>query len=236
MAEKKQGYVFDVGSIEAPQYPGLEKYFVNPVQKLSKNPVGRFIAPTALAEYLHKLNYGDRTSLKDKGLAGLDLATAGIAGAAIKPAKAATKRVAKKLAYEEPPAIRNRLYHKKIGRPEYNPGDTLPRYAVRNVFSPKELDDIIEKGYMLSKPGGKKGNQKYYTMVDEVPPLPPRSPGSVSNTVRIPSSKMSFDRAVRASDVEIWHHPTEQWIPLLMYKKYAKGGMIERTTRDRKIL
>jgi hypothetical protein len=231
VAEKKREYTADVGSIEAPQYPGLEEYFVNPVQKLSKNPVGQFIAPTALAEYLQKLNYGDRTSLKDKGLAGLDLATAGIAGAAAKPIKAVTKRAAKKLAYEEAPAIRNRLYHEKIGRPEYTPGDTLPKYAQRNVVNPKELDDIIEKGFMLPKEGSTKG--KYFTMTDEVLPSTANRQKPV---LRVPSSKMSFDRAVRASDVEIWHNPTEQWMPLPMYKKYAKGGMIERTTRDRKIL
>lgn len=72
MAEKKREYTPDVGSIEAPQYPGLEDYFVDPVQKLSKNPVGQFIAPTALAEYLHKLNYGDPISAGDRGLAALD--------------------------------------------------------------------------------------------------------------------------------------------------------------------
>lgn len=74
MAKKKREYAPDVGSIEAPRYPALEEYFVDPVQKLSRNPVGQFVAPTALAEYLHKLNYGDRTSLKDKGLAALDAA------------------------------------------------------------------------------------------------------------------------------------------------------------------
>lgn len=74
MAEKQREYTPDVGSIEAPQYPGLEEYFVNPIQKLSKNPVGQFIAPTALAEYLQKLNYGDPISAGDRGLAALDSA------------------------------------------------------------------------------------------------------------------------------------------------------------------
>lgn len=231
MAEKKRKYTPDVGSIEAPRYPALEEYFVDPVRKLSKNPVGQFIAPTGLAEYLHKLNYADPTSLKDKGLAALDLATVGIAGAAAKPVKAVAKRTAKKLTYKEPPAVINRLYHEKIGRPEYKPGDTLPRYAQRNVSNAKELDDIIEKGFMLPKEGSKKG--KYFTMTDAAMPSSANRQGTV---LRVPSSKMSFDRAVKASDVEVWHNPTEQWVPLLLHKKYAKGGMIERTTRDRKIL
>jgi len=74
MAEKQREYTPDVGSIEAPQYPGLEEYVVNPILKLSKNAVGQFIAPTALAEYLRKLNYGDPISAGDRGLAALDSA------------------------------------------------------------------------------------------------------------------------------------------------------------------
>ena len=134
----------DVGSIEAPQYPGLEKYVVNPIQKLSKNPVGQFIAPTALAEYLQKLNYGDPISAGDRGLAALDTmlldkpAAVGL-GALAKGIAAATailpyKLKASKLAEQlwDTPVIEE-AFPWKIGQGQYGPHPIRIRYSPDNT-------------------------------------------------------------------------------------------------------
>lgn len=163
----------------------------------------------------------------------------GLAGLAAIPvvggiAKAAGKlRKVKQL--EESPKITNLLYQEKIGGKNYSPGDALPKWGMRNL-SPIELDDILEKGFML--PGGtnksKGKGSKYFTMTDN-----PRATGGTSRpTVRVASENLPFDRAVRAEHVEIYNPELKDWMPLLDWAKVKKraGGMIENTTHDRKLI
>lgn len=168
-----------------------------------------------------------------------DMLGMGLAGLAAVPvaggiAKAVGKlRKAKQL--KETPEIRNFLYQDKIGGKNYSPGDVLPKWGIRNLSS-TELDDILEKGFMM--PGGtnksKSKNSKYFTMTD----TPRATGGDFKPTVRVASENLPFDRAVRAEHVEIYNPELKDWLPLLDWAKTKKrtGGMIENTTHDRKIL
>ena len=178
----------------------------------------------------------------------------GLAGLAAIPvvggiAKAAGKlRKTKKLT--EAPAVNNLLYPDTVDpitgklnigwRTDYVPGEVLPKWGMRNLSS-AELDDILEKGFMLPggrKTGGRGGttaikNAKYFTMTDN-----PRPSGTSKQTVRVASENLPFDRAVRAEHVEVYDPELKDWIPLLNWAKVKKraGGMIENTTHDRKLI
>ena len=114
------------------------------------------------------------------------------------------------------PRVVNRMYSEKIGGPEYKPGDTLPAYGVRNIFRPAELDDIESSGFMRPPPGGKKGQQKYFTMTDR---QVPSAGNQQSLHVRVPSNRIPQGRAVRAKDVEIWDNEAGEFRKLLAVKK-----------------
>lgn len=114
------------------------------------------------------------------------------------------------------PRVVNRMYSEKIGGPEYMPGDTLPAYGTRNIFRPAELDDIVSSGFMRPPPGGKKGQQKYFTMTDR---QVPSSANQQSLHVRVPSNRIPQGRAVRAKDVEIWDNEVGEFRKLLAVKK-----------------
>jgi len=114
------------------------------------------------------------------------------------------------------PRVVNRMYSEKIGGPEYMPGDTLPAYGVRNIFGPAELDDIVSSGFMRPPPGGKKGQQKYFTMTDR---QVPSAGNQQSLHVRVPSNRIPQGRAVRAKDVEIWDNEAGEFRKLLAVKK-----------------
>lgn len=111
------------------------------------------------------------------------------------------------------PKVVNRMYSEKIAGPEYGPGDTLPAYGTRNIFSETELDDIVRSGFMLPPPNKK---QKYFTMTDrQVPPAGNRQ----GVHVRVPSNRIPQGRAVRAKDVEIWDNEAGEFRNLLAVKK-----------------
>ena len=114
------------------------------------------------------------------------------------------------------PRVVNRMYSEKIGGPEYKPGDTLPAYGVRNIFRAAELDDIVRSGFMRPPPGGKKGQQKYFTMTDR---QVPSAGNQQSLHVRVPSNRIPQGRAVRAKDVEIWDSEAGEFRKLLAVKK-----------------
>lgn len=163
----------------------------------------------------------------------------GLAGLAAVPVAGGIAKAVGKLRkveqLEEAPKITNFLYQDKIGGKNYSPGDVLPKWGMRNL-SPTELDDILEKGFMM--PGGTnkstgKGS-KYFTMTD----APRATGGTLKPTVRVASENLPFDRAVRAEHVEIYSPELKDWIPLLDWAKTRKrtGGMIENTTHDRKII
>ena len=114
------------------------------------------------------------------------------------------------------PRVVNRMYSEKIGGPEYKPGDTLPAYGTRNIFRAAELDDIVRSGFMRPPPGGKKGQQKYFTMTDR---QVPSAGNQQSLHVRVPSNRIPQGRAVRAKDVEIWDSEAGEFRKLLAVKK-----------------
>lgn len=114
------------------------------------------------------------------------------------------------------PRVVNRMHSEKIGGTEYVPGDTLPAYGTRNIFRPAELDDIVRSGFMRPPPGGKKGNQKYFTMTDR---QVPSAGNQQSLHVRVPSNRIPQGRAVRAKDVEIWDNEAGEFRKLLAVKK-----------------
>lgn len=110
--------------------------------------------------------------------------------------------------YSEIIPTRNRLYSSKILGPEYQHGDELPRYGMRNISGPDELNDIISSGYVRAR---QEGGAKYFTMTDEeVPPIG----NQTGRIIRIKSENIPADHAARASDVELWNNELKIWEPL----------------------
>jgi len=87
------------------------------------------------------------------------------------------------------------------------------KYALRNVFSQAELDDIRKSGYMMPSPkevvSGK--NRKWFSVGDD----PQRS------DLRVLSEKVPANRAVRRRDVEVYNKETGEYEPL------KKGGAVK---------
>lgn len=111
----------------------------------------------------------------------------------------------------EAPITRNRLYSDKIMGPEYQAGDVLPKYGMRNISGPDELQDIIDSGFVRAR---KEGGAKYYTMTDaEVPSAGNANAGKP--IIRIQSGKIPDGRAARAEDVEVWNNNTQSWEKLI---------------------
>jgi hypothetical protein len=78
------------------------------------------------------------------------------------------------------------------------------------------LDDIVSSGFMRPPPGGKKGQQKYFTMTDR---QVPSAANQQAMHIRVPSSRIPQGRAVRAKDVEIWDNEAKEFRKLLAVKK-----------------
>lgn len=138
-----------------------------------------------------------------------------LAGPVGRLAGKAGKAIANKVDMLRRPKINNRLYNEKIGGGEYKPGDTSKAYGGRNVFSPKEIDDIIESGYMRPRqtlgPRGKAPKQdKYFTMTDEP-----------NQTLRVASDKIPKGRAVSRKDIEMYDKESGTYKPL------KKGGAVK---------
>jgi hypothetical protein len=138
-----------------------------------------------------------------------------LAGPVGRLAGRAGKAIANKVDMLRRPKITNRLYNEKPGGKEYAPGDTTKAYGGRNVFNPKEIDDIIESGYMRPRqtpgPRGKAPKQdKYFTMTDEP-----------NQTLRVASDKIPKGRAVRRKDIEIFDKESGT------YKALKKGGAVK---------
>ena len=142
--------------------------------------------------------------------AAVGLALGGLAGAGGQALmnRAAPARATAAPTAEAPPVV-NRLYSERIGGPEFKPGDELPAFAHRNVFSKAELQSIIDDGFMLP-PSGR--NNKYFTMSDA--PLP-KAGNREGIAIRVRSDKVPFDRAVAARDVELWDNAAGAWKPLV---------------------
>jgi hypothetical protein len=132
-----------------------------------------------------------------------------LAGPVGRLAGRAGKAIANKVDMLRRPKITNRLYNEKPWGPEYAPGDTTKAYGGRNVFSPKEIDDIKESGYMRPRQDSTARQAKYFTMTDE-----PKT------TLRVASDKIPKGRAVRREDVEIFDKESNSYKPL------KKGGKV----------
>ena len=86
-------------------------------------------------------------------------------------------------------------------------------YAVRNVNSPLEIENIKKSGYMLPSPKELESgrNRKWFTQTD--------NPNK--NTLRVRSENVPPNRAVRRKDVEIYNKETGEYEPL------KKGGAVK---------
>ena len=123
-------------------------------------------------------------------------------------AKGAVKKAVRAVDMAMRPKVENTLvpdmFSKNVGK---------GTYAVRNVFSPAELEDIKKTGYMLPSPkeleAGK--NRKWFTQTDV--------PGK--NTLRVRSENVPPNRAVRRKDVEIYNKETGE------YEPFKKGGTVK---------
>jgi hypothetical protein len=139
-----------------------------------------------------------------------------LAGPVGKAVGKAGKAIANKVDMLRRPKITNRLYNEKPWGPEYAPGDTTKAYGGRNVFSPKEIDDIKESGYMRPRQTSFARQDKYFTMTDE-----PKT------TLRVASDKIPKGRAVSRKDVEMFDKESGTYKPL------KKGGKVKATASSR---
>jgi hypothetical protein len=97
------------------------------------------------------------------------------------------------------------------------PGDsTDTAYVQRYVRGEGELKDIREKGYALTKEGGKK--KKYWTAVNQ----PNTNYPEGTNLVRAPRGDVKENRAVSADSLEIHNKKTNKWSPI---RGNTMGGM-----------
>ncbi len=114
-----------------------------------------------------------------------------------------------------PPFVENSIY-------PMMPGAKLKstKWAQRNVHNDAELEDIINSGYMLPKPGGKA--QKYFTATDEV-----NVSTAAKNVLRIKRENIPENTAVRLEDVEIFNRNTNSWEPLANRRNQVKEGLDE---------
>lgn len=181
------------------------------------------IAPVVGQTALYSVGAADDTTDVPSSVAsdvGQGLVEYGIGAVAAPPLKKLGVKVANAVGDRVlGPRVVNRMYSEKIGGPEYKPGDTLPAYGVRNIFRPAELDDIVSSGFMRPPPGGKKGQQKYFTMTDR---QVPSAGNQQSLHVRVPSNRIPQGRAVRAKDVEIWDNEAGEFRKLLAVKKKGR--------------
>lgn len=86
-------------------------------------------------------------------------------------------------------------------------------WGVRNVFNPKEIEDIKKSGYMLPSPkevaSGR--NRKWFTETDT----------PINQHLRVKRENIPSNRAVRRKDVEMFNEQTGQYEPL------KKGGKVK---------
>ena len=86
-------------------------------------------------------------------------------------------------------------------------------YAVRNVFSPAELEDIRRTGYMLpsAKEVASGKNRKWFTLTD--------TPNK--QHLRVRADKVPPNKAVKRKDIERYDPETGDYVP------FKKGGSVK---------
>lgn len=108
-------------------------------------------------------------------------------------------------------AMRPKVTNKLV--PDVLKGAGEGTWAVRNVHSPAELENIRKTGYMLPSPkevaSGK--NRKWFTLTDD----PKQS------HLRVKAEKVPSDRAVRRKHIERYDPDTGEYVPL------KKGGKVK---------
>lgn len=103
--------------------------------------------------------------------------------------------------------MRNRLYSDSPFGPEYKQGESLPRYAMRNVRSDSELSDIRASG--IVRPLGNRA--KYWTGTNaELPPIGNRQ----STVIRCNISDWKWDSPVPLAALSIWDDAAKNWATL----------------------
>lgn len=105
------------------------------------------------------------------------------------------------------PVVRNSIYPQISGPLKGHP------YASRYVGSQKEIADIVRTGYargIVSK-RVPKGDKKYWTETAE--DFVPNAPNGVA-AIRVPTSRVPANRAVRRKDIEQWDPATNSWRPI----------------------
>jgi hypothetical protein len=117
--------------------------------------------------------------------------------------------------YGKAPPIENFLYSNKIGASNYPAGYTGNKYASRNVFSSKELSDIVKSGYMKAPPH-RPDRGKYWTMTDD-----PKT------HIRVPSDKVPVGKAVSSRDVELLNKVTGQYEPIRKINLREAGYLVD---------
>jgi hypothetical protein len=222
-ANPKESALFEIGGAMLPGLlPGGQGLAATRVAALAaKAPrLAARIAPVVGQTALYSVGTADDTTDVPSSVAsdvGQGLVEYGIGAVAGPPLKRLGVKVANAVGDRVlGPRVVNRMYSEKIGGPEYKPGDTLPAYGTRNIFRAAELDDIVSSGFMRPPPGGKKGQQKYFTMTDR---QVPSAGNQQSLHVRVPSNRIPQGRAVRAKDVEIWDNEAGEFRKLLAVKK-----------------
>ena len=224
-ANPKESALFEIGGAMLPGLlPGGQGLAAARMAALAvKAPRLARIAPVVGQTALYSVGAADNTTDVPSNVAsdvGQGLVEYGIGAVAGPPLKRLGVKVANAVGDRVlGPRVVNRMYSEKIGGPEYKPGDTLPAYGVRNIFRAAELDDIVSSGFMRPPPGGKKGNQKYFTMTDR---QVPSAGNQQSLHVRVPSNRIPQGRAVRAKDVEIWDNEAGEFRKLLAVKKKGR--------------
>jgi len=106
--------------------------------------------------------------------------------------------------------ITNRLYKDifEDGFGAFEAGNTSRQWGGRNVFSPNEIEDIKNTGYMLQKEGSNKG--KYFTMSD-----------NPKTHLRVRSKNIPVGKPVRREHIELRDETTGEYNPL------KKGGSVK---------
>jgi len=115
------------------------------------------------------------------------------------------------------PSIINKLYPKMPG------GKVEGEYAHRSVRSPKEIDDIINRGAALP-PKGSTNIQKYWTQTSS-PNIAPAE--AAAATIRAKVSNIKPNEAVKREHIERYNPDKGEFEP------FKKGGKVKATASSR---
>lgn len=127
------------------------------------------------------------------------------------------------MADEDRPRIKNSIYPLMPG------GSTEGKYVQRRIASLAELEDIQNRGYVLSKEGGKA--KKYWTATDSPRTTYPEG----QRMIRVERSALSPDFAVRAADVELHDPKTGTWGRLGGGSGASSSGSLLREMNPQKL-